>query len=155
MCNNAGCTVIYKIRKYSIMRIGFNDSQNMRQLLKQWIQTDRPDNRKMTRQKHTYSHKNMPTLLSVVLCVATQSCLTLCDPMDCSSPVSSVHGDSPGKNTGVGCHALLQGIFPIQRSNPGLQHCGQILYCLNNQRIQKCWSGQSIPSPRDLLDPGI
>ena len=38
-----------------------------------------------------------------------QSCLTLCDPMDCSPPRSSVHGDSPGKNTGVGCHALPQG----------------------------------------------
>ena len=38
-----------------------------------------------------------------------QSRPTLCDPMDCSSPGSSVRGDSPGKNTGVGCHALLQG----------------------------------------------
>ena len=38
-----------------------------------------------------------------------QSCLTLCDPMDCSLPGSSVHRDSPGKNTGVGRHALLQG----------------------------------------------
>ena len=35
----------------------------------------------------------------------------LCDPMNCSPPGSSVHGDSPGKNTGVGCCALLQGIF--------------------------------------------
>ena len=43
-----------------------------------------------------------------------QSCPTLCDPMDCSPPGSSVYGDSPGKNTGVGCHALLQGIFPTQ-----------------------------------------
>ena len=41
--------------------------------------------------------------------------------------------DSPGKNTGVGCYALLQGIFPIQRSNPGLPHCRQILYCLSHQ----------------------
>ena len=41
-----------------------------------------------------------------------QSCPTLCDPMDCSPPGSSVHGDSPGKNTEVGFHALLQGIFP-------------------------------------------
>ena len=40
-----------------------------------------------------------------------QLCPTLCSPMDCSPPGSSVHGDSPGKNTGVGCHALLQGIF--------------------------------------------
>ena len=38
-----------------------------------------------------------------------------------------VHSDSPGKNTGVGCHALLQGIFPTQGSNPGLPHSRQIL----------------------------
>ena len=37
--------------------------------------------------------------------------------------------DSPGKNTGVGCHSLLQRIFPTQESNPGLLHCRQILYC--------------------------
>ena len=38
--------------------------------------------------------------------------------MDCSTPGFSLHGDSPGKKTGVGCHALLQGIFPMQGSNP-------------------------------------
>ena len=37
--------------------------------------------------------------------------------MNCSPPGSSAHDDSPGKNTGVGCHALLQGIFPTQGSN--------------------------------------
>jgi len=36
-----------------------------------------------------------------------------------SPPGSSVQGDSPGKNTGMGCHALLQGIFPTQGLNPG------------------------------------
>ena len=41
--------------------------------------------------------------------------------MNCSPPDSSVHGDSTGKNTGVGCHALL-GIFPTQGLNPGLPH---------------------------------
>ena len=46
-----------------------------------------------------------------------------CDPMDYTPPGSSVHGDSPGKNTGVGCHALLQGIFLTQRSKPVLSHC--------------------------------
>ena len=54
------------------------------------------------------------------------SCLIMsdfCDIMHCSLPGSSVHGDSPGKNTEVGCHAILQGIFPTQRSNPGLLHC--------------------------------
>jgi len=58
-----------------------------------------------------------------------QSCLTLCDPMDCSVPGSCVHGNSRGKNTGVGCHSLLQGIFPTQGSNLGLLHCRQNLYC--------------------------
>ena len=43
-----------------------------------------------------------------------QSCLILCDPMHCSPPSSSVHGDSPGKNIGVGCYALLQGTFLTQ-----------------------------------------
>ena len=45
-----------------------------------------------------------------------QLCQTLCDPMDCNLPCFSVHGDSPGKNIGVGCHALLQGIFLTQGS---------------------------------------
>ena len=60
-------------------------------------------------------------------------CLTIWDPMACSPPGSSVHGDSPGKNTGVGCHALLQGIFPMQGLNPGLLNCRQILYQLSYQ----------------------
>ena len=86
-----------------------------------------------------------------------ESCPTLSDPMDCGPPGSSIHGvfqarildwgeshsvvssslrpqglyspwDSPGKNTGVGCHALLEGIFPTQGSNPALPHCRWILY---------------------------
>ena len=51
-----------------------------------------------------------------------QLCLTLCNPMDCTPPDSFVHGNSPGKNTGVGCHFLLQGIFPTQGLNLGLLH---------------------------------
>ena len=49
----------------------------------------------------------------IFICLVAQSCLTLCALMDCSSP---------GKNTGVGCHALLQGIFLTQGSNPHLLH---------------------------------
>ena len=54
-----------------------------------------------------------------------QLCLILCDPMDCSLPSSSTllcPWDFPGKNSGVGCHSLLQRIFPTQGSNPGLLH---------------------------------
>ena len=137
----------------------------------------------------------------VCVCLFGKSCLTLCSPMDCSSPGSSVHGisqengklplpstrnlphpeseiepvspaltgrfllvshlllllllslescptvrprrgqptrlphpwDSPGKNNGVGCHSLLQGIFPTQGSNPGLLHCRQIIYHVSHQ----------------------
>ena len=68
-----------------------------------------------------------------VLCLVAQLCLTLCDPLDYSPSGSSVHGDSPGKNTGVGCHALLPWNFPTWESNPGLPHCRWILYCLSHK----------------------
>ena len=78
-------------------------------------------------------HNILNQITCAVFCLVTQSCPTLHDAMDCSPPGSSVHGDSPGKITGVGCHALLQGIFPTQGSNPGLPHCRQILYRLSHQ----------------------
>ena len=53
--------------------------------------------------------------------------------MDGSVPGFIVHGDSPGKNTGVGCHALCQGIILTQGSDPGLAHCRWILYHLCHQ----------------------
>ena len=69
--------------------------------------------------------------LSVLMCSAftvlslvTQSHPTLWVSMDCNPPVCSVHGDSPGGNTGVGGHALLQGIFRNQGLNTGLPHWG-------------------------------
>ena len=85
-----------------------------------------------------------------VVFIVAQSCLILCDPMDCSLdcslPSSSVHGDSPGKNTGLGCHALLQGIFPTQGSIPGLLHCRRILCRLSPQGSpggwQRCLPGE-------------
>ena len=69
----------------------------------------------------------------VVLCLVTQLCLTLCNPMNCNPPGSFVRGDSLGKNTGMGCHALLQGIVPTQGSDPGLLHCRWVLYPLSHQ----------------------
>ena len=80
----------------------------------------------------TFSHTSYTPPLCAVLC-HSKSYPTLCDLMDCSPPGSSVRGDSPGKNTGVGCHALLQGIFPTQRSNPGFPLCRRILYQLSHQ----------------------
>ena len=54
-----------------------------------------------------------------VRCVLSRVRL-FCDPVDCDPPGSSAHGISPGKNAGVGCHFLLQGIFPPQGLNLGL-----------------------------------
>ena len=95
----------------------------------------------------------MINILCVVLYLVGQSCPTLCDPMECSPPGSSVHGDSPGKNTGVGCHAILQ-VAP----NPGSPHCRQILYRLSHQGSPRIMEWVSNPSPGDLphalIEPG-
>ena len=69
--------------------------------------------------------------------LVAQSCLTLGDRVDYSLLDSSVHGDSPGKNTGVGCHALLQGIFPTQGSNPGLLTVGSFFRLIHQGRSRE------------------
>ena len=115
------------------------------------------------------------------LCLVIQSCLTLCEPMDCSPPGSSVHVNSPGKNTGVCCHVLLQGIFPTQVS-----HVAGSFFTVWATRKKKkekflsrvwlfaipwtvayqaspsmgfsrkeYWSGLLFPLPGGLSDPGI
>ena len=89
-----------------------------------------------------------------VLCLVAQSCPTLCNSMDYSMPGSSIHGDSPGKSTtGVGCHALLQGIFPIQGLNPDLPHCRQILYCLSLQGSPRIPEWVAYPFSRGTFQP--
>ena len=53
-----------------------------------------------------------------------QSCPTLYDPIDGSPPGSSVHGDFLGKNTGLGGHALLRGIFQLRDQTQGSSIAG-------------------------------
>ena len=67
-------------------------------------------------------HPNHLLYLGHDCCFVAKSCYTLCDPMDCSLPGSLCPWDFPGKNTGVGCCFLLQGIFSTQGSNPSLLH---------------------------------
>ena len=76
---------------------------------------------------------NSPNLRYVcaLLCLIVQSCLTLCDPIEPARLLCP--WDSSGKNTGVGCHALLQEIFLTQESNQGLMHYKQILCQLSHQ----------------------
>ena len=85
-----------------------------------------------------YGEKNVYLYLSLwiqsekseVKVLVAQSCL--CDPMD-YSPSDSCPWDFPGKNTRMGCHFLLQGIFPTQGSNLRLLHGRWILYRLSHQ----------------------
>ena len=75
------------------------------------------------------SEHELPILLACCWCLITKQCLTLCDTMGCNPPGSSVH--SPVKNTGVGCHFFIQGIFLTQGSNLCLLclcHWRQVLY---------------------------
>ena len=77
--------------------------------------------KRMKRTEDSLRDHCVSILISLYECCAVLSLVLshvwLCDPMDCSPPGSSVHGDSPDKNTGVGYHALLQGIFPTQGLN--------------------------------------
>ena len=69
--------------------------------------------------------------------------------MDCSP------WNSAGHNTGVVSLSLLQGIFPTQGSNPGLQHCRRIIYQLSHKGSPSILEWVAIPSPGDLPNPGI
>ena len=88
-------------------------------------------------------------LTYAVLCLVAHLCLTLFGSMDVSPLGFSVRGDSPGKKTRLGCHALFQGIFPTQWSNPGLPHCGQILYHLSYQGKPRILEWVAYPFSRE------
>ena len=83
---------------------------------------------------HNSLHKMFKAVAETWLTLGAKSlrsCLTLCGSMDFNQPGSSVHGISQAKKTGLGCYALLQGIFLTQRSNPRLLQlldCRWILY---------------------------
>ena len=68
-------------------------------------------------ESHTMLMEGKFSVITMHACLLSP---VLCDPMDCSPSGSSVHGDSPGKNIGVGCHFLRQGIFQTQGSKPPL-----------------------------------
>ena len=77
--------------------------------------------------QHDYKYVN-------VCSMHAQSCLTL-EHYGLLPAMLLCPWDSPGKNTGVRCHLLLQGIFPTQGSTMGLLHCRQILHCLSHQGL--------------------
>ena len=95
----------------------------------------------------------LDTLSVTVLCVClvAQLCPTLCGRIDCSPPGTSANGDFPGRNTGVGCYALLQEIFPTQGSNSGLLHCRLILYHLSHQGSSRILEWVAYPFSRGIF----
>ena len=96
----------------------------------------------------------MPSNPACVHAKSLQSCPTLCDLMDCSPPGSSVRGDSPGKSTGVGCHALIQGVCLTQGLN---QHLLHLLHwqagSLAVVRRLSCPVASGIPVSRPGIEP--
>ena len=88
---------------------GLNVEKELKKILKMWVPL--------------LHQGNKGFLMKVKV---AQSCPTLCKPMDCP-------WNSPGQNTGVGSLSLLQGIFPIQGSNPGLLHYQWIIYQLSHK----------------------
>ena len=79
----------------------------------------------LVKNKKVFNVRTSTKQLICTTCICAkllQSCLTLCDPTDCSPP-GSYPWDSPGgKNTGMGCHILPPGDLPDQGSNPPLLH---------------------------------
>ena len=72
------------------------------------------------------------SLISYIYIFIAQSSLTPCDPLDCSPPGSPTYGILQARILGVGCHSLLQAIFPTLGSNLGLPYFRQIFfYCLS------------------------
>ena len=83
---------------------------------------------------------NWVTLCSV-LCWVAQSSPSLCNCMDCSPPVPSVQGDSPGKTTGVGCHALPKRIFTTRDWSQVSHFAGRFFTVWATCGAQEYWSG--------------
>ena len=94
-----------------------------------------------------YCWANWEALCCAVFCLVAQSCLTLCNPMDCSPPGSSVHGNSPGKNTGVGCHASRGSSQPSVRTQVSCLE-GRFFYSLNRSGSPRILEWVAIPFSR-------
>ena len=97
---------------------------------------------------------------SVQFSPVTQSCLTLCNPMDCSPPGSSVHGILQGKNTGVGCHFLLQCMKVKVKSLSRVRLFATLWSIVHQAPLsmgfsrQEYWSGFPSPIPGIFLTQG-
>ena len=86
-----------------------------------------------------YSKGCMHCFSNQCVCSVTQSCLTLCDPLDYSLPGSSVHGIFPGKNTGVGCISYSRG-----SSWPRDETCISCVFCIGRGILYHCSTWEAL-----------
>ena len=100
-----------------------------------------------TEQPHPYAEYTHP-----VLCLS-QSCPTL-DPGDCSPPGTPVHGDSLGRNTGVGCHPSARASSQPRGQTQVSHIAGRFFTIWATREVQENWNRQHIPSPGELPNPG-
>ena len=80
------------------------------------------------------------------VCLVAQSCLTPCNPMNCSPPSSTVHGAFPGQNAGVSSLSLLQGSSQPRDQTQGSHIAGGFYTAWATRKAQEYWSGWPVPS---------
>ena len=126
----------------------FQDSHQMQAFLWTVPTVSRVRDQLVSLPKQNYSHVATkpltPTAIFIpppVQCLVTQSHLTLWNPMAYSPPDSSVHGDSPGKNTGVSCHVLLQGSSQPRDQTQASCIAGGFFTSWATREAQEYWSG--------------
>ena len=101
---------------------------------------------------HTSDFANLSLLVKIcaLLYFVTQSCLAFCNPMHCCPSGSSVHGNSPGKNTGVGCH-FPPGDLPNPETKPRSPNCSWILNHLSHQGKPRILEWITYPFSRGIF----
>ena len=125
---------------YMLMRVCCQHHCWKNMVLSIWIHWERVNRNKYFPYPEPYKSESEVALM----------CPTLCDP----GPTRFFHPwDSPGKNTGVGCHFLRKGTFLTQGLNPGLSHCRRILYLLNQQGSPRILEWVAYPFSRGIFQP--
>ena len=124
----------YRLKYYKIL---LNSIQLFKVYTHTHTHTHRKVNNKRIKKKKDLAGKLKEIKQNNIVSEVTRSCPTLCDPVDCSPPGSSVHGMLQARILEWGATPFSRGVFPTQGWNPGLLHCRWILYCLSHQGIPK------------------
>ena len=125
-----------KHQRYVLSRIGFLFQGSQGEFESCDCHTLREGNSLLKEQGNQYLGEQVSLIPHCVMCVSCSVVTNSWQPRGLQPTRLLCPWDFPGKSTGMGCHFLLHGIFPTQRSNLGLLHCRQILYCLSHEGTQ-------------------